>query len=450
MIPRTALYALLLLLGSALWSLVPPLLFLTTGWKARTGSLDISSAWVQAVLVVFLAGFGALLFTGRKPGKPTEVEPLLAAGFSILFLYLGYTLLNFQAYLLMTGSHAVSFDGAVWIFLGTGVLFLALLLLVPKKGEWALAATLIFLSALVCFSIKTFPLFGGYSDMLLNMEAGGRALLHGVSPYALQTFQGEPIQCCYPPGLWLAFLPAVALNFDPRFLEFFYTLIFALLVWLSLGPKERPLGSWFLVLFLLNPWTLLRQEGYLYAYLVSWGAFFLALNRNHRVGAVVCFGWGLSAHPFSWALLPVWAVWNARRRGWRDAGRDTMGAVGVAALIVLPFLFWSPENFFHGALLHWVGTGAVTVSHVGLVVWLSRWPDLLIILAVAFLSMGVWAVGRGTGSTDSLYRWLAFSLTLALFASYHIEHYYYFVPLAFLLFHETVLLRKEDGGEPGS
>jgi uncharacterized membrane protein len=236
----------------------------------------------------------------------------------------------------------------------------------------------------------------------------------------------------------------VALKVDPRFFEALYTLAFAFMVWRGMRPQDRPLGSWFLVLFLLNPWSLLRHEGYLYAYLLSWGAFFLALRRGHSQVAARCFGWGLSAHPFSWALLPAWVTWNAKRRGWGNACQEFLQAMGVAALIILPFLLWDPTGFFQGAVLHWVGRNGIAVSHFGLAAWLAPWPGLLSALAFAFLRAGAWAAWRGTGSLESLFRWLALSLVLALLASYHIEHYYYFVPLALVLFHEIAVLRRTE------
>ena len=90
--------------------------------------------------------------------------------------------------------------------------------------------------------------------------------------------------------------------------------------------------------------------------------------------------------------------------------------------------------------------GAVNQSHFGLVVWLADRPVWLALLALVFLGTGAVAVGRGKGTLDSLFRWLAFSLSLALLSSYHIEHYYYLVPLILALFHQITVLDPEVGG----
>jgi hypothetical protein len=93
--------------------------------------------------------------------------------------------------------------------------------------------------------------------------------------------------------------------------------------------------------------------------------------------------------------------------------------------------------------MHWVGSGHIAVAQAGLAAWLAPLPGLLTAVAVALLCAGAWAVWRGNGSMDSLFRWSALSLSLALFASYHVQHYYYFVPLGLLLFHEMALLGKQ-------
>jgi hypothetical protein len=298
---------------------------------------------------------------------------------------------------------------------------------------------------IVFFLVRSFPLENGFSDMLLTLQAAGRSFLHGRSPYAPQLIPGPYWQrCCYWPGLWLSFLPAVVLNVDPRFLGAIYMVAFALMVWRGTGTQNRLLESWFLALYLLNPWALLRHDVYLPAYLFSWGGFFLALRQGRELAAARWFGWGLSMHPFSWALLPVWLAWVAKRQSLRTAWRNLLQALLIAAVVILPFLAWDPQGFFQGAVLYWVGKRAVAISHFGLVSWLYPWPGLLTALSLAFIGAGTWAAWKGTGSLDSLFRWLTITLGLALLASYHIEHYYYFVPLMLLLFHEIVLLEGEN------
>ena len=447
--PRTAVYALLLLLGSALWSFFPPLVSLTTGWgmggAGGGNNFDFSSWWVQAALLLFMASGWFLLWGHRLLGKASQDEVRLAAGFSILFLYLGYNLQRFEAeLLLMSHRNAFPFEGAVWVYLAAGMAYLVFLLRPPRQSAWILGVTLAFLLALVPFSVRSFPFENGFSDIFLDIEAAGRSLLHGRSPYELQLSLGPERRCNYLPGLWLSFLPAVAVNLDPRFLAALYGAAFAFVVWRGMGAPHRALATWFLVLFLLNPWALLRQDTYIPAYLLGWGFFFLALRRGRDSWAAWCYGLGLSMHPFHWALLPVWLAWLFRRGGRGEAGKRLLQALGVAAVLILPFIAWDSRGFLEGAVFHFMEKKVAVISHFGLVVWLGAWPGWLAVLALVFLGVGAWGAWRGAATLESLFRWLSLSLGVALLSSYHVEHYYYFVPLALLLFHE-ITLREGEG-----
>src|SRR5579872_1209316 len=130
--PRTLIFAILIFLGTALWSFFPSLVFLTTGWKINlTGggrNIDFRNVWIQVALLVSLAAGWALLFGYRWRRTAQDNEFRLAAGFCILFLLFGYTLQTFQAELLASQRRAVPFGNAIWIYLVVGALFLFFLL----------------------------------------------------------------------------------------------------------------------------------------------------------------------------------------------------------------------------------------------------------------------------------------------------------------------------------
>ena len=443
--PRTFVFAILLFLASAYWSFVPPLVLLTTGWKMDLThggkSIDFGGCWIQAAMLMALASAWFLL-VGQRWRRPTsENEFRTAAGLCAFFLLAGFTLQRFQADLLPLQHLSANFDGAAWVYLAAGVVFIFFLFVPPENPGWILGAVLVFLLGVTPFTVLSFPFDHGLSDMFITLEAAGRSFLQGHSPYEPQQVLGGG-RCCYMPGLWLSYLPAVFLNIDPRFLGAGFSVAFALLVSGGMKSQNRLLGSWFLGLFLLNPWSLLRNEVYLPAYLLTWSAFFWALRRGQGAFAARWYGWGLATHPFHWALLPIWLAWMARHDGFEEALRNLGRALTVAALVILPFLAWDPSGFFQGAILFWVGQRALGVSHFGLVSWLGNWPGLLSALAIFFLGMGAGAVWKGKGALDSLFRWSAAALGLALLCSYHIEHYYYFVPLALILFHEIILAER--------
>jgi hypothetical protein len=446
---RTGIFAILLFLGSALAGFIPPLVYLITGWKMNpTLTWDVqefSAVWVQVVVLICLVSVWALLFKrGGKVRTPDE-ESRTAAGFLLLFLYLGYTLQSFQAQVLSYRLAVPPFHPAIWVYLGAGLVFLVMFIKPPKEGGWPLIAAMSFLVVLTPFYVRSFPLGENYSDMFSAILSTGKHFLQGHSPYSVQEEFRAGYHCCYWPGIWLSFLPAVVLNIDPRFLVTLFSLVFAFMVWRGMERQDRLLGSWFLALFFLNPWFILRLDVYFSAYLLSWGMFFLALRKGRNTLAARWYGWGLACHPFSWLLLPIWLAWSAKRRGFREARKDLFNSLGVAAIFILPFVAWDPRGFFEGIVWYWLKLEIVIVSHFGLVVWLRHWPLVMDFLVLVFLGLGTWAVWRGNGSLDSLFKWLAATMALALLASFHIEHYYYFVPFSLMIFYEIV--RPKEAGD---
>lgn len=442
--PLVIVFSFLIFLGCTLWSFISPLIFLVTGlkWSLTGGGkvVDYSSSWVQVTLLIFLICGGTLLFGHRRLRSALENEVRLGAGISALFLFLGYLLLRFQSEVLMAQRQAVSFQNSQWLFLATGVFFLILAFKPPKRGEWALGGAILFLLTLSPFIVWSFPFEMGFSDVFLDVEEACRNLLHGISPYGLQKGREWEGGCSYFPGLWLSFLPAVVLKTDPRYLAAMYQVLFALVVWKAMGEEHRLLTTWLLVLFLLNPWSLLRHDVYVPVYLLVWSLFYGALRKGKTDLSARWYGLGLSMHPFHWALIPVWFFWMVKGFGFEKALGLLLQALAVAALIVLPFVLWDPRGFFQGVILHFAAKGAVNQSHFGLVVWLANNPLMLTSLALMFLGMGALAVWRGRGTLDSLFQWLACSLGLALLSSYHIEHYYYLAPLVLVLFHQITVL----------
>lgn len=448
--PRTFLFSLALFLGSAVWGFVPPLVFLLTGRRMEmTGGgagQVFSSLWIQAGLLVFLGACWGLLFGKNSLGKRPE-EDRFAAGFSILFIYLAYLLQGFMVEISGSQDRAVFFEKYAWIYLAAGVAFLFMLLKPPKQSGWILGTVLVFLAVWTPVVVKSFPLDHGFSDVLLSVQQSCRDLLHGISPYGLEGERKWIGGSNYFPGLWLSYLPAIALNLDPRYMGSLYMAGFALLVWRGMEAPNRNSAAWFITLFLLNPWALFHCDTYIPAYLFSWGLFFFSLCRKKDRLVPVWFGLGLSMHLFSWALTPLWVVWMKKRQGFQGALNSLFVAVVIAALVLLPFVFWNPGGFYQGTLHYFfINPFSTAVAHFGFGVWLGQWRGVLMALAVLFLGLGVWGAALEKASLESLFRWLAVSLGLGFLASYHVQPYFYFVPLAFLLLHEAVLLGNEKNG----
>jgi hypothetical protein len=70
-------------------------------------------------------------------------------------------------------------------------------------------------------SLVSFPLNPGRSDMFEYIVYAGTYFLKWINPYSLYHLAAIPPfkQFTYLPGLWLSYLPAVVLTFDPRFIN---------------------------------------------------------------------------------------------------------------------------------------------------------------------------------------------------------------------------------------
>jgi hypothetical protein len=93
--------------------------------------------------------------------------------------------------------------------------------LIGKKPAAVLMAALFSWAAVHVFSILSFPLHPGRSDMLPLIAAACREFLSGGFPYKVYALTHE-LALTYLPGLWGSFLPAAWLGVDPRFMNLLF------------------------------------------------------------------------------------------------------------------------------------------------------------------------------------------------------------------------------------
>jgi hypothetical protein len=437
---RTALYALILFISTAFWGFFTPLIYLITGHKIILEAKTNEETWIRIGMVIVLAASGFLL--SQKPQKDvylSDQENRIAACIAILFLFLAFNLQCFLARILHAPDYETFLRPLIWIYIIEIAIFFLILVLAPRKGDWALAATAAFIFFASFFWAGIFPAEYGHSDILLSIKAANHSLLAGRSPYEIQTIYCSNIRCSYLPGLWLLFLPAEYFQFNPNILSSFFTLIFIGLMWQVGKGHGRPYAYWLSTLIVLDPWWILRQDSYISVYLALWALFALCLLKEKPFLAALCFGFGLAMHPFSWALLPVWLAWVLKRYELRQTLFFLGSAMAVATLFLLPFFAIDPNGFVQANITHWSGEAAFSSTGFSLISWFRPPAILLTALSVFFIGLGAWLTYRRKAAIDSLYYGMAFSLGLALLSSYHIEHYYYLVPILFLIFREIIL-----------
>lgn len=183
------------------------------------------------------------------------------------------------------------------------------------------------------------------SDVYYYLRDGARALLMGINPYNT-TFTGIPQNLIsagvghvftYFPFTAIYFVPFVLLG-DVRVGTIAADVAIASILYLYC-VRGRVLLS---TAYFLLPAIILFSTVYVNATLVAmvFIAWWLLLEkRGSRLGAAGSLGLALSASQFSLLLLPLSVAYYLRKRRWREPAI----AVGVAALVMAPFLAAGPS-----------------------------------------------------------------------------------------------------------
>lgn len=154
-----------------------------------------------------------------------------------------------------------------------------------SAGDYLFAVILLAYIGVYLLSIWSFPNSVQRSDMLPLLSEAGKALLKGNNPYQLYTFPTEQVFLTYLPGTLLAFIPAVLLHIDLRFLNIVYVVTLAVLIYRSTIIQYRREAALVIGLFLLSPYVLYRHEIYTSPHWLSIVACFLLLQRKRFLWA---------------------------------------------------------------------------------------------------------------------------------------------------------------------
>jgi hypothetical protein len=379
----------------------------------------------QGLLLFFLALLGACLWQLRRGPRQAQPPRGQAQLLALLQLPLVLGVFAFHAHVQWGRSQT----GIQWLGPCLGLAVAGTLWLWSWRrplgpAQQVVAAVLAGL-ALQVACLLTFKL-GDFSDMLPLIQSAGRLLMAGQSPYSEVTlFPGEIIRTTYLPGLWLSYLPAVALGLDPRWLNCFFLAAFAYFFYQGAAEKRRPWAAALLVLFFANPWLTLRHEIYLPAVLWILAFVFWAQARAHPWLEAAGVGLLAASSQLGWPFAWIWLGWRLL-----SAERRTVAAAAlVFAALVLPFALWDGPGMAAGIFGHW--KGLVEVSHFNLYSWMP-WPEALgAFQALSLLGCALWAWRK-----PALGVWPAALLATSLFflGLFHVSHYFYFISLALLLF----------------
>lgn len=236
-----------------------------------------------------------------------------------------------------------------WFIAAIALPLCASIALAKWGNRAALAVFLVGALLLFVSVIARIPHDEGGGDMLQIIDFAATDWLKGDNPFRpYLTVSRKEVPFGYWPGIWLPYVPLIALGIDMRVLNISLYAAIALLFWKVSGGGERGarLLAVALLPFLLSPQILqMVVSGHLWFYwlLLVW-AFWLIV-RERYLAAAVLLGLCLATRPtVLFVVGPVFAyVWS--RAGFSIAARCGVLAVAVMAAANLPFFLVYGDDF---------------------------------------------------------------------------------------------------------
>ena len=283
-------------------------------------------------------------------------------------------------------------------------------------------------------SIDSFPLHAQRSDMLPLILSGCQSFLAGMTPYGYHDLLYHPPHqvFTYLPGMWMAYLPATAFGVDLRFMNLISVVLSALI--LAYSARRSSDHSILLVpVFLLTPYLQYRHEIYLgVLFLILSIVFFL--DRNDRMWtSSIASGYALAVYQFVWVIFPFIVVSAFKRWGMKKAIANSLIAVVIALIIVLPFLLDSPEEFIAGVYGNWFYVDTPTVNLSYLISRVVPWDWMIVVQGMVISAIFVLAVQRM--EPRDRWGWMAGALLLFIAMNRVINVYFYLIILLLLVMH---------------
>lgn len=260
------------------------------------------------------------------------------------------------------------------VLLGGGGLLLLALAIGYARGRvaalWIALAALVLGVLIRLIHMRYIPINPVNGDMLPLVQGALDHLLAGRSPY--RTYQMPwDVPLTYLPVTWLAYLPPYLLGLDLRWSNIAAEVVIGgALVWLSTrwsaGSRRSPdhagagwrseptllLWAWLFLQPSVIHWDMGNTAPITWALLVVTVA--LVLARHDRAGAVA-LGLTAAGTPLVAVFGPFIGLHWLRQHGLIATIRLALISAVVAALLVIPFLLWSPGDFVNGTY-RWFNT----------------------------------------------------------------------------------------------
>ncbi len=312
-------------------------------------------SFVPIAALLGLANFAVYLWTFAALGSP-DVDPMLCPRLAVVALA-GSILVSPAAMAMPSiffSARGYAIDIRLVAALGALALITAVLtLLLDRPGSaaalWCRIGALAPLAiALRVAAIASYPLDPDVADMLPAIRVAADRLLAGTVPYAPIDLGAHTVPVAYLPGMWLPYVPLVALGLDLRWLNVGALLVVSGLL-AALGAHCRAAsGVTALVgLFLFNPVLVARGDLYTGpAWLVIALAAVLLARAPRWTGLVM--GLGAATQQIALVAIPGAVGYLVRRLGRRPAAASLAAGALLALLAVAPFVVAAPDAFVYG------------------------------------------------------------------------------------------------------
>lgn len=290
----------------------------------------------------------------------------------------------------------------------------------------------------------------GIHDGAVHTEEAAKVLLRGENPYRADysgtayaalnpSIPGGPAinvvwsHYIYPPANFILQAPqqaigdALGIRADVRWIYMVaFVMVSGLII--SMG-RSWPERSQWLLLTLGNPLIWLHVVVGHNDILVALGVVAAAwgMTRQRWWLAGLAFGFALAAKQIAWVLFPLWAVWIWRLHtsGQTKAAKYvTLGTIGMAAVLIGPFVFWDGPALYDDLVRYASGSipfsypisGSTFLQFLHVFGWVdSPWTIITTAWFQALVGLPVlWLSARWFWRQPTASRWLTGASLLSL------------------------------------
>jgi hypothetical protein len=320
---------------------------------------------VSSIFLLFL--IGALVFSlGYDRVRQGEGETLRHDGESIragwVFAVMGVALVM-DFYIFSDWLEPLPWPLLAVLVLGSGAM-------IGMRLSWDLAWRSLVMVGVVYFAalIVVEPINIEKADMLPLVRMGIENFLNGVTPYAQRSESAGTfiLEFHYLPGLWLSYLPTVALDIDMRI----YNLLAlgGLLAFVFLGFKskydQRALGLTLLPIVFSPVVVPLVVHGHIWPFWLATAAFGVVLLKGRLVGAAILLGVLLATRQMALFIAAPVAVYLLSRIKFSESLRFGVISVAIFLGLIGPFWAFSPD-FLTETYLGFESKGLAHIQEMG-------------------------------------------------------------------------------------